>query len=72
MGIIALAGAFALDGKGRYWKVPQDAYPALEQGAIIMSHAKNKELARKFLDFLQTPDSRAILTRYGFAAPEAK
>ena len=72
VGIIALAGALALDGKGRYWKVPQDAYPALEQGAIITSHAKNKDLARKFLDFLQRPDSRAVLARYGFAAPEAK
>jgi molybdate transport system substrate-binding protein len=72
VGIIALAGALALDGKGRYWRIPQDAYPALQQGAIVTAHAKNKELARKFLEFLSTPESRAIFTRYGFAAPEAK
>ena len=72
IGIIALAGASALDGKGRYWKISQDAYPALQQGAVITAQAKNKELSRKFLEFLNTPESRAILTRYGFAAPEAK
>lgn len=72
VGIIALAGALALDGKGRFWKVPQEAYPSLEQGAVVTAHASNKELARKFLDFLKAPESAAILARYGFTPPEAK
>jgi len=72
IGIIALAGALALDRKGRNWKIPQDFYPALQQGAVVTAHTKNKELAQKFLEFLNTPQSRAILTRFGFAAPEAK
>src|SRR5579884_472542 len=70
VGMIALAGAVALGHKGRYWIVPQDAYPAIEQGAVITTHSKNKELAQKFLEFLRTPDSVAVLKRYGFA--EAK
>lgn len=70
VGMIALAGAVALGHKGRYWIVPQDAYPALEQGAVIMAHSKNKEPAQKFLEFLRSADSAAILKRYGFA--EAK
>ncbi len=72
VGIIALADAIALAHKGRYWKIPQDAYPRLEQAAVITRKAKNTEAARKFLDFLRTPESQAILNRYGFAAPEAK
>jgi molybdate transport system substrate-binding protein len=70
VGMIALAGAVALGHKGRYWIVPQDAYPPIEQGAVVTSHSKNKELAQKFLEFLRMPDSAAILKRYGFA--EAK
>ncbi len=70
VGMIALAGAVALGHKGRYWIVPQDAYPPIEQGAVVTAHSKNKELAQKFLEFLRMPDSTAILKRYGFA--EAK
>lgn len=70
VGMIALAGAVALGHKGRYWVVPQDAYPAIDQGAVIIAHSSNKELAQKFLEFLRSPDSAAILKRYGFA--EAK
>ena len=70
VGMIAEAGAVALGHKGRYWIVPQEAYAAIEQGAVVTAHSKNKELAQKFLDFLRSPDSAAILKRYGFA--EAK
>jgi molybdate transport system substrate-binding protein len=70
VGIIALAGAMALGHKGRYWIVPQDGYPALEQAAVVTTRSKNKELAGKFLEFLREPESAGILRRYGFA--EAK
>ena len=70
VGMIALSGAVALGHKGRYSTVSQDAYPPIEQGAVIMAHSKNKELAQKFLEFLGSPDAAAILKRYGFG--EAK
>src|SRR5581483_7496426 len=70
VGMIALAGAVALGQKGRYWIVPRDAYPAIEQGAVITARAKNKDAAREFLEFLRSPDSVAVLKRYGFG--EAK
>ncbi len=70
VGIIALAEAMALGHNGRYWIVPQDAYPALEQAAVITARSRNKELAGKFLEFVREPESAATLRRYGFA--EAK
>src|SRR5258707_1219430 len=45
------AGVFALSlalsprmrDKGRYWEVPQDAFPRLEQGGVILSWAQNRK-----------------------------
>src|SRR6185503_10066402 len=43
IGIIALslAVAPAMKGKGRYWEIPLDAYPRLNQGGVILPWAKN-------------------------------
>src|SRR6202171_5734905 len=41
VGFVALAHAMAPEmmGKGKYWLVPADAYPALDQGVIVLSNA---------------------------------
>src|SRR5208282_4042195 len=39
-GFVALAHAVApsMQGKGKYWMVPAEDYPPLEQGVVILSH----------------------------------
>lgn len=71
-GIIALSLALApaLVGRGRYAVVPPDAYPRLEQGAVVPLAAAQPEAARAFLDFVLGPEGRAVLDRYGFQPPE--
>ena len=71
VGIIALslATAPALKDKGKYWSVPLDAYPTLEQGGVILSSAKDAEATEQFKEFVIGPDGRAILKRYGFTLP---
>src|SRR5260370_13542794 len=56
-GLIALSHALApaLKDKGRYWTVPLDAYPTLNQATVGLSRSKQQEAARKFLDFLRRP-----------------
>jgi molybdate transport system substrate-binding protein len=73
-GLIALSHAMApaLRDRGRYWKVPLDAYPTLNQAAVVLSRSKQKDAARKFLDFLRTPEAASLLTSYGFTLPEEK
>jgi molybdate transport system substrate-binding protein len=68
VGIIALslATAPALKDKGKYWAVPLDAYPTLDQGGVILSWAKDAEATEQFKAFVIGPDGRAILKRYGF------
>lgn len=73
VGIIALAHALAPSVRplGRYWIVPADSYPALEQGAVIVSKSKNKALAAQFLKYLAGAESQAIFRQFGFVPGEA-
>ena len=72
VGVIALALALApaMKDKGRYWEVPLDAYPRIEQGGVILSWAKDIDAARQLRDFMVSAEGRAILERYGFFLPE--
>lgn len=71
IGVIALslAVAPAMSGKGVYWEIPVEAYPPLEQGAVILKQSKNQEAARHFLEFLQGSQGQEIMRRYGFTLP---
>jgi molybdate transport system substrate-binding protein len=71
VGVIALslAVAPALRDRGRYWPVPPDAYPAVEQAGVILSWAKDPEAAQALRRFIVGPDGQAILKQYGFLSP---
>jgi molybdate transport system substrate-binding protein len=71
VGVIALSLAMAppMRGKGRYWSVPPDAHPRLEQGGAILTWAKDAEATRAVRAFLSGPEGRAVLKRYGFMLP---
>jgi len=73
-GVIALAHALApaLKDKGRYWIVPLDAYPTLNQAAVVLSRSKQQDAAGKFLEFLRSPEASSLLSRYGFSLPVEK
>jgi molybdate transport system substrate-binding protein len=70
-GLIALSHALApaLKDKGRYWTVPLDAYPTLNQAAVVLSRSKQQDAARKFLEFVRSPEASSLLTGYGFSLP---
>jgi molybdate transport system substrate-binding protein len=71
VGLIALSLALAPDlrEKGRYWDVPTDAYPRLEQGGVILKWARDREATQSLRDFVTGKDGRAILKKYGFMLP---
>jgi molybdate transport system substrate-binding protein len=71
VGLVALAHAVApgITGKGKSWEVPAEDYPALSQGAVVLSHSRHKKEAAAFLEFLKTRDAAAIFEKYGFTAP---
>jgi molybdate transport system substrate-binding protein len=73
-GLIALSHALAptMKGKGRYWTVPLDAYPTLNQAAVVLSKSKQQDAARRFLEFLRSPEATSLLTGHGFSLPAEK
>jgi molybdate transport system substrate-binding protein len=71
VGLIALSHALApaLKDKGRYWTIPLDTYPTLNQAAVVLSKSKQPDAARKFLEFLRSPEANSMLSSYGFSVP---
>ena len=54
---------------GKFWSIPTDKYPPVEQAAVLLTASSNKEAAISFLAFLKTLAARATLERYGFFLP---
>lgn len=71
IGIVALSLALAppMRAAGKYWEVPAEAHPPLEQGVVILTGAKNPGAAKAFLDFLKGTQGQEIMQRYGFVLP---
>jgi molybdate transport system substrate-binding protein len=70
-GIVAMSLAMSPAMRdGKRWEIPVEMHPAIEQGAIVLRDARNKEAARAFLEFVKSAAGRATLAEYGFAFPE--
>jgi molybdate transport system substrate-binding protein len=54
---------------GTFYRIPEDQYPLLEQGAVITGAGSAKPAARAYIEFLRSPEARAVLDRYGFLLP---
>ncbi|MEO7933073.1 MAG: molybdate ABC transporter substrate-binding protein [Chthoniobacterales bacterium] len=70
-GLIGLSLALApkLQAEGRYWEIPSDAYPRLEQAGILLRNAPNAPDAREFKLWLQTPEAQIVWKKAGFTLP---
>ena len=68
IGIIALSLAKgpAMSNAGRYYVIPSDTYPPIEQAAVVLKSAKDQAAARQFLDFVKSHAGAEVLARYGF------
>jgi molybdate transport system substrate-binding protein len=71
VGVVALSLAIAppVKDKGRFWPVPLDMHPRLEQGGVILRSTARADDARAVRAFLIGAEGRAILERYGFFLP---
>jgi len=73
-GVVALSLVLApkMRGQGRYWEIPPDAYPRLEQGGAILARARGSQAAARLRAFLLDAAGSRILNEYGFSAPERR
>lgn len=72
LGLISLSLALSpkMKDAGKYWEVPGDAFPRLEQAGVICTGGANAAEARQFREFFKTAPAREVLRRYGFALPD--
>lgn len=70
-GLISLTSALTqpLSRDGKYVTVPENSYPPLLQGAVILKRGPGNPVAHQFLDFLLSPKVREELAESGLKAP---
>jgi molybdate transport system substrate-binding protein len=70
-GIVALSLVMSptLANKGAWTLIPAQWHAPLEQAFIVTARAKNNPLAAAFAQHMESPATRAIMKRYGFALP---
>lgn len=70
-GLVALSLAVAppVRDTGRYWEIPREWYPRIDQGGVILKWAQHPDAARAIRTFLLDARGRAILGARGFSLP---
>jgi len=53
----------------RFVPIDRDLYRPIVQGVAVTARARDPELARGFVRFVNGPEGRAIMKRYGFLLP---
>src|ERR1039458_836770 len=69
---LSMAVSPAMKDSGRYWELPTDSYPELQQGVALLSASKHKPAAKAFADYLLSAEGAAVLEQYGFHVPRSK
>jgi molybdate transport system substrate-binding protein len=71
VGFLSLTSALTprLSSDGKYVALPEDSYPPLLQGAVVIKHGPGAEEAHQFLDFLLSAPIRKQLAERGLKAP---
>jgi len=66
IGIIALSIAVSepMQRTGVFWVIPQDSYPRLEQGAVLLK--RGGAGAKAFFEWLRGASARSTFAKYGF------
>jgi len=72
IGVVALSLALApaVRDQGKYWEIPADSYPPIEQGGVILTRARGSRTASALREYLMSAACRDILKRYGFYPPK--
>ena len=63
---LALSPAMQQEG-GKYWVIPSDSHQPLQQGYVLLQHAKDNAGVEKFAQFTGSPRAAAVLQHFGFS-----
>jgi molybdate transport system substrate-binding protein len=62
--IVALS--LSVQSNGRWSLIPEELHQPIDQGLAILKTSKNEQPARAFAAFINSPQGKAILNKYGF------
>ncbi len=70
-GIVALSLAVAppVHETGRYWVIPAYLHRPIRQAGGVLAQSERSQIARAFLEFVNSPAGRSTMRRYGFTLP---
>lgn len=66
LGFVALSQVARPD-PGSHWLVPADLHTPIRQDAVLLSPGADNPASRAFLDFLRSPEAKAVIESYGYA-----
>ena len=66
--IVALS--LSVQSRGRWTLIPEELHKPIDQGMVIIKTTKNEPAARAFSSFVNGPQGRAIMQKYGFTFPQ--
>ena len=65
---LALSPAMRQEG-GKYWLIPASSHQPLQQGYVLLSHAKGNAGVTEFATFFSSAKAAAVLQSFGFGKP---
>ena len=66
LGFVALAQVIR-DPRRHYWAVPDTLHEPIVQEAVLLVPGADSQPAKAYLEFLRTPEARAVIESYGYA-----
>ena len=65
-----VALSLSMQSRGRWTLIPEELHKPIDQGMAIIKTSKNEPAARAFSTFVNGPQGRAIMQKYGFTFPQ--
>jgi molybdate transport system substrate-binding protein len=64
--------ALVKPGEGRYIEVADELHRPIDQAVGIIKESTKRAAARKFVDFLLSPEGRELMSQKGYRIPPAE
>jgi molybdate transport system substrate-binding protein len=65
--IVALS--LSMNSNGRWQLIAEELHNPLDQALAVIKQSAHQEQARRFADFINSPQSRSVMRQYGFILP---
>jgi molybdate transport system substrate-binding protein len=69
--IVSKSLALTAEKATRWLEIPEEFYPPIIQGGVLLKKTSARQLAQQWRDFLLSPAGQAVLSRYGYTSPDS-